>query len=142
MCPAIVPSSRPAVTALLLGSFDSDRSLLRDVFRRYGWELMEASGLREGLTCVRDKSVQVVIASAEQARWTWQSLLERLRALPRSPQLIVTSRNADELLWAEVLNVGGYDVLAQPLDSDEVARVVASACRSTQLPRARTAMSS
>jgi DNA-binding response OmpR family regulator len=40
------------------------------------------------------------------------------------PTLIVTSRLADDELWAEVLNLGAYDVLAQPFDPDEVYRVV------------------
>jgi DNA-binding response OmpR family regulator len=43
--------------------------------------------------------------------------------------LIVTSRTADEHLWAEVLNIGGYDVLPQPFNRDEVERVVAAARR-------------
>jgi hypothetical protein len=38
-------------------------------------------------------------------------------------------------LWAEVLNCGGYDVLAQPFDRTEVERVVTSA-RQTFLRRA------
>jgi DNA-binding NtrC family response regulator len=40
------------------------------------------------------------------------------------PNLIVTSRLADDELWAEVLNLGGYDVLAQPFDPQEVYRIV------------------
>jgi FixJ family two-component response regulator len=36
----------------------------------------------------------------------------------------VTSRLADEYLWAEVLNLGGYDVLAKPLDKQEVSRTL------------------
>jgi DNA-binding response OmpR family regulator len=43
--------------------------------------------------------------------------------------LVVTSRMADEALWAEVLNMGGYDVLAQPLDTEEVTRVIGAALR-------------
>jgi hypothetical protein len=35
----------------------------------------------------------------------------------------VTFRTADERLWAEVLNLGGYGVLAQPFDANEVKRV-------------------
>ena len=34
------------------------------------------------------------------------------------------SRLADEALWAEVLNLGGYDLLASPFDPIEVDRVV------------------
>jgi FixJ family two-component response regulator len=41
----------------------------------------------------------------------------------------VTSRLADEYLWAEALNLGAYDVLAKPFDTSEVMRVVASAWR-------------
>ena len=39
------------------------------------------------------------------------------------------TRTADEHLWAEVLNLGGYDVLAEPFERDEMVRVVTSARR-------------
>jgi len=48
-----------------------------------------------------------------------------------SSVLVVTSKFPDESLWAEVLNLGGYDVLAQPFDREEVTRVVRSAVRSS-----------
>jgi DNA-binding response OmpR family regulator len=47
-----------------------------------------------------------------------------LSKLPDSPVLIVSSRTADERLWAEVLNLGAYDVLVKPFDPTEVSRVV------------------
>ena len=43
--------------------------------------------------------------------------------------LIVTSRLADEYLWAEALNLGAYDMLAKPFDASEVVRVLGSAWR-------------
>jgi len=43
------------------------------------------------------------------------------------PFVIVTSRLADERFWVEALNLGAYDVLATPLDTTEVTRVVSSA---------------
>jgi DNA-binding response OmpR family regulator len=52
--------------------------------------------------------------------------------LEEARPLIVTDRAADEALWAEVLNLGGFDVLAQPFDPTEVSRVVASAGRSAR----------
>jgi len=36
---------------------------------------------------------------------------------------------ADEVLWAEVLNLGGYDVLAKPFNSNEFIRVISMAWR-------------
>jgi DNA-binding response OmpR family regulator len=43
--------------------------------------------------------------------------------------LIVVSRLANESLWAEVLNLGGFDVLALPFDREELERVTLSAVR-------------
>ena len=43
--------------------------------------------------------------------------------------MIVSSRLADDCLWAEVLNLGGYDLLAKPFAAAEVSRVVKMAAR-------------
>jgi hypothetical protein len=43
--------------------------------------------------------------------------------------VIVSSRLADERLWAEVLNLGGYDVLGMPFEPEKVLRVADSAWR-------------
>ncbi len=48
--------------------------------------------------------------------------------------MIVTGPFADEALWAEVLNLGGFDVLAQPLDSNEVIRSIHAAFRHSKMP--------
>jgi DNA-binding response OmpR family regulator len=53
---------------------------------------------------------------------TWKDLYCALLALTAPPVFIVTSRLADERLWAEALNVGVYDVLAKPLETSEVNR--------------------
>ena len=48
----------------------------------------------------------------------------------------------DFKIWAEVLNIGGYDVLPQPLERDEVQRVVAAARRQFSRPASRGPQSS
>jgi DNA-binding response OmpR family regulator len=60
---------------------------------------------------------------------SWKDLLEYIARVRASSVLVVTSELADESLWAEVLNLGSYDVLAQPFDREEVTRVVKSAVR-------------
>src|SRR5690242_4067707 len=49
--------------------------------------------------------------------------------MPSPPRLIVTSETADEFLWAEVLNLRGYDVIAQPFWESEVVRTLSLALR-------------
>ena len=43
------------------------------------------------------------------------------------PNLVVTSRLADDRLWAEVLNLGGWDVLSTPFEAAELIRVLFAA---------------
>jgi DNA-binding response OmpR family regulator len=131
-----------SVRALLLGEFDEDRLLVRKVFRRSGWRLFESCHRRGALECVERNAPQVVIAESNLAGWNWKQVLHDLKRSSKPPQLVVTSRTADELLWAEVLNIGGYDVLARPLVAEELERVVASACAHFGRPSGSTAKSS
>ena len=57
----------------------------------------------------------------------WRDLLNQISQLVNAPNLIVTSRLADERLWAYVLNAGGYDLLLVPFNADEVVRVTTHA---------------
>jgi DNA-binding response OmpR family regulator len=118
-----------SISALLVGDFAEDRFLLKDIFQKCGWHLFEARDRCGALASLHNNPVSVVIAESQLDRWSWRKLLHDLRSIATPPQLVVTSRTADDHLWAEVLNVGGFDVLARPLDRTEVERVVASASR-------------
>jgi DNA-binding response OmpR family regulator len=67
---------------------------------------------------------RVVVCERDLPDGSWKDVLDLTLALCNRPPVIVTSRLADECLWAEVLNLGGYDVLAKPLDEREVYRAV------------------
>ena len=125
------------VSALAVGEFEKDRQILHDVFQKYGWRLLEAGDRCDALRLLEQNPIHVVIAQSELPNWGWKKILSDLRRLALPPQLIVTSRTADDYLWAEVLNIGGYDVLPQPLERDEVERVVAAACRTHHIPAGR-----
>ena len=127
------------VSALAVGEFENDRKLLQEIFQKYGWRLFEARDRRLALRLLEHNPVHVVIAESELPNWGWKKVLSDLRRLAHPPQLIVTSRTADDHLWAEVLNIGGYDVLPQPLERDEVERVVAAAGRSHRILPGRVA---
>jgi len=118
-----------SLCALWVGVSKTDVSLLHEIFRKAGWRLLAARERRRAMSCLVRNPVQVVIAERDLPDWNWKKVLGDLRLLAAPPQLIVTSRDADDYLWAEALNVGAYDVLSQPLDRDEVERVVASARR-------------
>jgi DNA-binding NtrC family response regulator len=89
--------------------------------------VLHSADCEQALGHLIDSRISVVICEALLPDGNWKDLLARMVSAQASPVLVVTSNVADESLWAEVLNLGGYDVLAQPFDREEVARVVRSA---------------
>ena len=70
-----------------------------------------------------------MLAESEMSDGNWRRLLKDMASLSVPPNLIVSSRLADQRLWAEVLNLGGYDVLMTPFEPEEVLRVTLAARR-------------
>ena len=123
------------VTVLSVEPAEEHRAGLENIFARSSWglcpssnwKLSTTSNVRQALSAIRDGDIPIVLCESDIAPSTWKGFLEELRQLPNPPLLIVTSRLADEQLWAEALNLGAYDVLAKPYDSAEVIRVVSLA---------------
>ena len=90
---------------------------------------VEASAtVASALAVLRKVRIPIVLVERDLPP-SWRDLLLCAAQLPAPPLLIVTSRLADERLWAEALNVGAYDVLAKPFEVQEVCRVVEAAWR-------------
>src|SRR5581483_9202434 len=98
---------RNPVCVLAVGEFATDRLLLHEIARKAGWRLLEARDRKRALQILERHPVHVVIAESTLHNWSWKRVLSDLRRLAEPPQLIVTSRTADDYLWAEVLNIGG-----------------------------------
>ena len=115
------------VTMLAIESASEDLASLRTVVSHSNWRLHEATSCESGLACLQRMSIPVVLCERNLSDGTWKDVYYQLLELPNVPLLIVSSRFADESLWAEVLNLGAYDVLAKPYEQSEVVRVVGSA---------------
>jgi DNA-binding NtrC family response regulator len=120
-----LPERTPAVLAV--SPLLADRLLLREILSQRSWKLHEASTCREALALLRDHSVPVLLSERDHADGNWEELLNATASLSAPPKLIVFSRLADESLWAEVLNMGGFDVLMTPFEPEEVLRVTFAA---------------
>jgi len=122
-------SRAPYVSALAVGASEVNQDQLRKIFQGCGWKLACACTHSEARAFLQNNPVGVVIAERELPDGTWRAMLEYLKQQADPPRLIVTARLADDALWMEVLNMGGYDVLRQPLDAAEVTRVMGAAVR-------------
>src|ERR1019366_3686105 len=111
-----------AIAILLIGPLDSRRGALRNILTLPQWDIREAATYSEAMGILNNRGIAVTICDTEIEDGNWQALLANLQSRANPPNLIVSARLADERLWAEVLNLGGYDVLVQPFDRGEVLR--------------------
>jgi len=110
---------------LVVSSDDQVHSTLGQILKE-SCMLHRASGRCDALRSVRRFKPWVVVCDQNLADGDWRDLLTDLQEQGNTP-LIVASRLADDRLWAEVLNLGGYDLLANPFAAPEVSRVVTMA---------------
>jgi DNA-binding response OmpR family regulator len=115
--------SPAAIPILLIDPLHARRAALRAILAPPWWDTHEARTCQEAIGILDDLPVGVAICDTEVPDGDWQDLLRNFQCRQHPPNLVVSARVADERLWAEVLNLGGYDVLAQPFDRSEVLRV-------------------
>jgi DNA-binding NtrC family response regulator len=115
------------VRVLAVSSAEEDLRFLRHLFAHSNWVIYTARGCAEAADFLRRHPIPVILCDSELADGTWRDLLRTAGASAPDSLVIVTSRAADDFLWAEVLNLGGYDVLMKPFDPDEVIRVISLA---------------
>lgn len=82
---------------------------------------------RAAMERLRAAIIPVVLCDNDHQPDEWKEMLDHINRLPEAPCLIVTSRQADDRLWVEALNLGAYDVLAKPFDRSEVLRTLSNA---------------
>ena len=110
-----------AVSALVVGAPMDAWARLAAIFVDQDWKIGHVDTRTEARRFLDNTPVRVVISERDLPEGDWLDMLEDLSQHSEPPSLLVTSRLADESLWAEVSNRGGYDVLAQPLDGEECA---------------------
>lgn len=86
-----------------------------------------AGTIAEAMRFLEHNPAPVIFCNRHLPDGNWRDLSEAAAGRGLQANVIVTSRLADDRLWAEVLNLGGYDVLATPLNASEVFQAVESA---------------
>ena len=102
-----------------------------------GSTVVHASSLKDAVSRLRAANFGVVLTEAKLDDGNWLDLLELTRRL--GTELVVTDAWADAQFWAMAINMGAYDMLAQPFHGTEVRRVLASASSQQTSSRARAA---
>ena len=123
------------VTVLSIAAAGEDHSSLKDILGHSDppmsagclWHVETSFTPRAAMEHLRARSIPIVLCENDQQPGAWKEMLDQMTRIPNPPCLIVTSRQADDRLWVEALNLGAYDVLAKPFDRSEVVRTLGNA---------------
>ena len=111
---------------------------LLDALESCGIEVLPVCNCNEARRMLEAQPVQAVVTDAVLHDGDWRRVLEIVEQGRRRIEVVVCSRLGDPKLWLDVLEQGGYDVLVQPYQREEIKRIVeAAAARSYMRPPAQ-----
>jgi len=112
------------------------RSRLLQLLEENGLEVNVASGCREAQRQLNGPaSYELLLVDTELTDGSWSDLLDFAITARRNCEVIVCSRYGDERLWAEVLQRGAYDLIADQCEEREILRVLSRALNSHYMHR-------
>lgn len=125
------------IRILAVSAADDEIAFLEHFAARSCWEVERVGTCAEAASYLEGKDIAVVLCSAQLPDGSWKAVIAEAGAHSCRPRVIVMTAAADDSLWSEVLDSGGYDVLAKPLNAQEVVQVVSLAWRQWHDTRVR-----
>ena len=125
--PGIATTPNGTLTILSISPVEEDHKCLQEIIGHSNWILLKADRVPPALAFLQQQQISVVLCEHDLQPEAWIDILDSTKHHRNPPCLIVTSRLADDRLWAEALNLGAWDVLSKPFDRNEVLHSVAGA---------------
>jgi len=133
-----VSNMPPKIKAMLVMAQERRRIPLLDVLESSGIEVLPVCDCNEARRMLETHPlVQVVVTDTALPDGDWRRVLAIVTQVSPNIEVIVCSRLGDHTLWLDVLEQGGYDVLVEPFEHEEVRRILeVAASRSYMRPLA------
>lgn len=112
----------PAV--LIAGGNSDDQRAMQDLLRGSRWRTVVATEWGEALAVVQGSAIPVVLCDRDLPGAEWQQGIASLHRAGVHPEVILLSSVADPYLWNELVQAGGFDVLARPFHRDEALAMI------------------
>jgi DNA-binding NtrC family response regulator len=125
---------------LFISPFTEDAARLSEMLRPMPLWLTHVRNLEHARATLQENQYDVILTEADLGEGGWLDVLQLARQFSPNCEVVVTDALADGRLWAEALNLGAYDLVAQPFSKAEVQRILRNACSSQpQIPQAMVA---
>jgi two-component system response regulator HydG len=121
------------VNVLVVDDDQGVRYTLRGILEDAGFEVEEAPDGQAALERLARGGVHLVISDLRMPRMDGLELLSHVRALPRSPRLVLITAHGSERHAVEAMKAGAFDYFRKPFDNDELLAVVTRATQAVAL---------
>src|SRR2546422_7679143 len=112
-------------SVLFVTPYSQDARSLGQMLDEASIPVVHAESVKDARRKLGKEIFGVVLTEAKLDDGTWLDVLELTRS--SGTHVVVTDAWADARFWATAINLGAYDLLAQPFRRTEVQRVLASA---------------
>ena len=106
--------------------FPAEFALIQASLSAEGIEVLPASCLLDAILYQLTGRASVILYDAD-APEHWREALEQFLLLRPASRVVFLSRLADDHMWIDVLDQGGYDLLMKPLRAEELRGTVRNA---------------
>ncbi len=113
---------------LFISGHPDDARRLTQMLHALPVTLEHVRTLQDARVQLLQRDFDVILTEAVLDDGRWLDVLHLARECPHEQEVIVTDPQADARFWAEALNLGAYDLLAQPFYEPEVRRILYNAC--------------
>ena len=107
------------------------RDVLMNYLEEAGMEVSFARNCREALRKLNEGlHYDLVLVDSRISGGSWREILQFVRDTRTPYEVIICSRFGDEQLWAEMIEMGAFDLIPEPYDRLEVLRILQAALES------------
>jgi DNA-binding NtrC family response regulator len=124
---------KPKIKAMLVMARERHLPLL-DALESCGIVVLPVCDCNEARRMLESQpAVQVVVTDTALPDGDWRRVLEIVVQGCVNIEVVVSLRLGEHALWMDVLEQGGYDVLIEPYQHEEVQRIVEAAAASSYM---------
>lgn len=113
---------------LFISPRSQDAALLSHLVEDVPLCVDHAEDLEQARTKLSRDPYEVVLTEAALPDGDWTDVMHLAGRMAPDARVIVTAPHADARFWSEAINVGVYDLVAQPFAAAEVQRILSNAC--------------
>jgi|ERR1035437_4519119 FixJ family two-component response regulator len=122
------------IPLLIVTSHTEDVEELKSILRETPWELTDASHLEDPSAALKGAAVPILLFDRDSAGACWQVTMRRLIKTRRGVCVVLLSSVADQYLWDEVVQHGGFDLLTRPFRKEQVLSTLMFAYAHSKTP--------